>query len=105
MNKNLFGIKLAFKIAVEFVSCEATNRLLQSFEIGTNKDQIKNQKPIANTNLKQTIPIHLSISSFDPLVEESPGFIAPEAIIQNYEENKAPEFKISPNIIKKGGFL
>ena len=87
-NKNLFGVMVAFAIVVQSLSCQAATRLLQSHELETDKDQFQNQKPVTNTNLKQTIPIHLTAGSFDPLSENSPTTFPHDLILQNYAENE-----------------
>ena len=88
MNKNLFGVMVVFAIIVVLLSFKATNRRPKPHELEINPHQIQNPTSATNRNLKQTIPIHLSIGSFDPLSENSPTTIARELIIQNYEESE-----------------
>jgi hypothetical protein len=88
MHTNLVGVMVAFAIVVVLLSCKAANRPPKPHELEIHPHQIQHQPPSAKTNPKQTIPIHLSLGSFDPLLEESPAFISTESLIQSYEERR-----------------
>lgn len=90
MNKNLFGVMAVMSIVAVTLNCKATNQQPKPHVLETKPHQIQNQTPAANR--KQTIPIHLSIGSFDPLSEKSPNIISQELIISKYEENERGYF-------------
>jgi hypothetical protein len=87
-SKNLFGVMAVFVIIVESLSCEAANRLYQFHELEKDRDRLQNQKPITNTNLIQTIPIHVDAGSFDPSSEDGHPAFFHDLILQNYTENE-----------------
>jgi hypothetical protein len=86
MNENLFGVMAVVTIAAVSLNCKATNQQPKPDVLETKPHQIQNQTPA--TNPTQTIPIHLSIGSFDPLSEKSPTIISQELIIPKYEGNE-----------------
>ena len=86
MNENLFGLMAVIAIVAVTLNCKATNQQPKQDVLETKPHQIQNQIPAINPT--QTIPIHLSIGSFDPLSDKSPTIFSPELIILKYEENE-----------------
>lgn len=88
MSRKLVGLILIFVQTAGLFSCQITDQPLESHKVNSANPEIKIQNSETTIDKESSIPIQLSVGSFDPLLSNGPTFLSHELMLQNYPEDK-----------------
>ncbi|UCE52908.1 MAG: hypothetical protein JSV31_27245 [Desulfobacterales bacterium] len=88
MSRKLVGLILIFAQTAGLFSCQITDQPLESHKVDGDNPEIQLQNSETTIDKEPSIPIQLSVGSFDPLLSNGPTFHSHELMLQNYSEDK-----------------
>lgn len=88
MSRKLVGLILIFAQTAGLLSCQITNRPLESHKVDGDNPEIQNKNSETTIDKAPSIPIQLSVGRFDPLLNNGPTFHCNELMLQNYAEDQ-----------------
>ena len=88
MSRKLLGLILIFALTAGLFSCQMTNQPLGAHKVDGNNPETQIQNSETTIDKAPSMPIQLSVGSFDPLVSRGPSFSSPELMLQNYAEDQ-----------------